>query len=366
MCTGKPRSYGAVALLLMLSAFAGCSSLAEDVDTGVVIARRAHVRSSTAVVAADLYEVERGDQLDILGSEMVENNESWVRVRAYNPERTEGWIESRYVMSSEMLRRSQELAEEDEDTPSQATGQLRASTNLRISPDRMATDNIMMKLDSGSEFDIVGWKRVPKPKQTEETESDDAPKPAGIQRGSRRARQNQETRKADDTEQWYKVRLSRAISPAPAGWVYGKQVELKVPSDIIFYRTGREFVGWQRLDEPKAKSQKSTEAENGPGSWVVLEKSHQESRATDGPDFDRIYVLAYNKGSQEHYTAYRSNDVSGYLPVRIENQGSAKFIVAPIKADDGKIKNYRFKVSRDNEGLIRIEAPKDLPRAKRR
>jgi hypothetical protein len=42
------------------------------------------------------------------------------------------------------------------------------------------------------------------------------------------------------------VRLDATASPAPAGWIYGKQVELAVPSDIIFYRTGREFVGWQR------------------------------------------------------------------------------------------------------------------------
>ncbi len=59
----------------------------------------------------------------------------------------------------------------------------------------------------------------------------------------------------ESTELWYKVRLRPSESPAPAGWVFGKQVELTVPSDIIFYRTGREFVAWQRLDETDAAKQ---------------------------------------------------------------------------------------------------------------
>ena len=39
----------------------GCQTLAKQNDTGVVVARRAQIRSSTAVVAADLLEVNRGD-----------------------------------------------------------------------------------------------------------------------------------------------------------------------------------------------------------------------------------------------------------------------------------------------------------------
>ena len=62
--------------------------------------------------------------------------------------------------------------------------------------------------------------------------------------------QEEEDQEAKETtELWYKVRLAPAISPAPAGWIFGKQVELTVPSDIIYYRTGREFVAWRRLDE---------------------------------------------------------------------------------------------------------------------
>ena len=107
----------------------------------------------------------------------------------------------------------------------------------------------MMRLDSGSSFDIVGWKRVPKPKSSEVIDTDVAPKAGSAQQGNAGTnREKQEDEQEETNELWYKVRLPPSISPAPAGWIYGKQVELKVPSDIIFYRTGREFVAWQRLD----------------------------------------------------------------------------------------------------------------------
>src|ERR1044071_6901259 len=234
----------------------GCSTLAKRNDTGVVVARRAQIRSSTAVVAADLLEVNRGDQVDILDFQDVQDpsdntkKERWLQVRAHDEDNTEGWIESRNVMPDDVLQSARKLADEDKDLPAQASGQLRASSNLRLTPDRSENENIMMRLDSGSTFDIVSWKRVPKPKSSETIESDVAPKIGSAQQGSSSAnKQGQEQEEQEETnELWYKVRLPSVISPAPAGWIYGKQVELTVPSDIIFYRTGREFVAWQRLD----------------------------------------------------------------------------------------------------------------------
>ena len=119
--------------------------------------------------------------------------ERWLRVQAHDEDSTEGWIESRNVMPDDVLQASQKLAEEDNDIPAQATGQLRASSNLRLSPDRSGNENIMMRLDSGSSFEIVGWKRVPKPKASEVIESDVAPKAGSAQQGNTRG--NKEIRK---------------------------------------------------------------------------------------------------------------------------------------------------------------------------
>ena len=357
----------------------GCQTLAKHSSTGVVVARRAQIRSSTAVVAADLKQVNRGDVLDILESTDVSDpsdnsrKERWLRVKARDEDGTEGWIESRNVMPEDVLDSSKKLAEEDKDVPAQATGQLRASSNLRLTPDRSGNENIMMRLDSGSSFDIIGWKRVAKPKSSETIESDVAPKAGSAQQQStaKSGQRGDEQEEPEETnELWYRVRLSASTSPAPAGWIYGKQVELTVPSDIIFYRTGREFVAWQRLDgdqKDKNTTDKDVGREGKPGSWLILEKSSSNQPHTlDEPDFDRIYVLGYDKRNQEHYTAYRSPDLKGYLPARIEGQGDNKaFTVRVQEEEGGPLKEVRYTLYKDARGVLKINAP-NIPQGRRR
>ena len=368
----KIRSLNFILLLTIALVGVGCNTLAKKDETGVVIARRAQVRSSVAVVAADLLEVNRGDVIDILDSVDVEGGERWLRVRAHDEENTEGWIEARNIMPLDVLDRARKLAEEDKDTPVQATGQLRASTNLRISPDRGGNDNILMKLESGSSFEIVGWKRVPKPKTEAAPESDDAPKAGSAQQNTGRKDNDGPKEPEETNELWYKVRLAPSISPAPAGWIYGKQVELTVPSDIIFYRTGREFVAWHRLDDdPSADAAATKNKDIGkevkPGSWVILEKSSSnEPHKLDEPDFDRIYVLGYDKINQEHYTAYRSPDLKGFLPIRVEGRGDNKTFTIKILDENGQKVDAQYTLYRDDRGVLKIAAPNEQPRTRKR
>jgi hypothetical protein len=364
------KSIKFVSTLLLLFISCACTTLAGKEEVGAVIARRAQVRSSTAVVAADLKEVVRGDELDIMDSVTVpDTGERWLHVRTRDAEPVEGWIEARNVISHDMIERSRRLAGDDGDIPPQASGQLRASTNIRFSPDRNGTDNILFKLESGSRFDIMGWKRVPRPKSSETTESDDVPKTGTPQPGSsRRGKKEEEKEPEEADELWYKVRLPPSVSPAPAGWVFGKQVELTVPSDIIFYRTGREFVAWQRLDgeDPSAQQtaakDKDAAKETRPGSWVILEKSSANNpTGTDTSDFDRIYVLGYDKDRQEHYTAYRSPDVNGFLPLRVEGKGDTKTFTVRVQGD-GEPKDIKFKTYMNERGLLKVEALGEIPK----
>ena len=365
------RFYKTVLSLLLLCAASACTTLAGKEEIGAVIARRAQVRSSTAIVAADLKEVVRGDELDILDSATVpDTGERWLHVRTRDAEPVEGWIEARNVISHDMIERSKQIAKEDGDIPAQASGQLRASTNIRFTPDRSGNDNILMKLESGARFDIMSWKRVPRPKSLETTESDDAPKAGAAEQGAgRRKKEKDEPKEPEEVnELWYKVRLPSSISPAPAGWVFGKQVELTVPSDIIFYRTGREFVAWHRLDgeesgtQQSAPKDKDAAKETRPGSWVILEKSStDEANGPDSPDFDRIYVLGYDKDRQEHYTAYRSPDLRGFLPLRVEGKGDSKTFSVRAQSE-GQLKEVKFRAYTNERGLLKVEPLNELPK----
>src|SRR5215207_9295412 len=141
-------------------AVSGVSTIVGLSDTATVIAKTAQIRTSYAVVAADLLEVKRGDRLDVLDQIEFEKI-LWYRVRARDEAKTEGWIEAQHVITNDVLDKSRKLAEDFKDLSPQAAGQLRAASNLRLAPD-MNASNIIFKLASGSAFEIMDWKFVPK------------------------------------------------------------------------------------------------------------------------------------------------------------------------------------------------------------
>ena len=346
------------------SAVSGVSSIVGLEDTATVIAKTAQIRTSYAVVAADLLEVKRGDRLDVLDQVEFERI-LWYRVRARDEAKTEGWIEAQHVITNEVLEKSKKLAEEFKDLPPQAAGQLRAASNLRLAAD-MSAENILFKLANGSTFEIMAWKFVPK---QEVADVDDAAK--GEQKKAARTR-NEEieaAREAGEPEKldekydvWYQVRLDPSVSPAPAGWLFGRQVELQVPTDVVFFRANnRKFVSWQRLDTDQAGKVVATDKLSAPGNWVILSRSNIV-KAIDGvePDFDGIQVLAFDKYDQSYYTAWRSStEVWGQLPLRVEGQGDNKTFIVQLRNPEGRMDEKRFVVFRDKSRL-KVTPPEDI------
>lgn len=333
-------------------------------DTATVIAKTAQIRTSYAVVAADLLEVKRGDRLDV--TDQVEFEKVlWYRVKAHDEARTEGWIEAQNVITSEVLDRSKKLAMEFEGELPQATGQLRAASNLRLAPE-ISTDNVLFKLANGSTFEIMDWKFVPK---QEIPDVDDASK--GDDKDQKRtkskneeieaAKEEGEPDKLDDKyDIWYQVRLDPSVSPAPAGWLFGRQVELAVPSDISFFQqNNRKFVSWGRLDTDTAD--KTTARASTPGSWVILTRTNVV-KAIDGvePDFDGILVLAFDKYDQNYYTVWRtSGEVWGLLPLKLEGTGDNKVFTIKMRNADGKLDDKRFTVFKD-KNRMKVTPPEDI------
>ena len=335
-------------------------------ETGTVIANRAQIRSSYAVVAADLLEVKRGERLDVI-DEIDFEKVHWYRVRANDEDKTEGWIEAQNIITAALLEKSKQIAGEDKDLPQQARGQLRAATNLRLSPEQR-DDNILVKLDSLSNFEIISWRYVPKSQDA--LDIDNARKGEQKQaKGKTRNAELEAAREANEPEKtdekydiWYKVRLDPSVSPAPAGWIFGRQVELQVPNDIVFYQqNNKKFVTWQRLDnietnEKLAKEKDGTKVSK-PGSWVILSRTNLV-KAQDGiePDFDGIMVMAYDKYNEEHYMAYRSGDVWGSLPLKTEGTGDNKTFVLKLR----NIEEKRFVTFKDPRGHLKVTVPEGI------
>lgn len=361
------------AILLFLAAAlsqTACSfldgSILGPTDSATVIAKTAQIRTSYAVVAADLLEVKRGESLDVI-DQMDFEKVLWYRVRAHDDAQTEGWIEAQNVITSATLAKSKALAEEFTNQSPQAAGIIRSPSNLRSAPD-MNPENVLFKLANGSTFEIMTWKFVPK---AEAPDVDDAPK--GQQKSGKRSK-NAEIEAAKEVGEpekieekydiWYQVRLDPSVSPAPAGWLFGRQVELQVPSDIVFFQqNNRKFVTWQRLDADSANKVGVGDKSLAPGSWVILARN-TFSKPIDGvePDFDYILVLAFDKYDQSYYTVWRSSpntEVWGRLPLKVEGKGDNKTFTITLRNPSGQVDEKRFVVFRDKNRL-KVTPPEDI------
>jgi len=363
------------ALMFAVITAAGCTYIEQAVggisnvmgasDTATVIAKTAQIRTSYAVVAADLLEVKRGDQLEVIDQVEFEKV-PWFRVRAKDEAQTEGWIEAQNVITSDTLNKSKKLAEEFQNQAPQAAGIIRSASNLRAAPD-MNPENVLFKLANGSTFEIMSWKFVPK---QEVPDVDDAPK--GQQKSGKRsknaeieaAKEAGEPDKIDEKyDIWYQVRLDRSVSPAPAGWLFGRQVELQVPSDIVFFQqNNRKFITWQRLDAESADKGNVTRSST-PGSWVILTRTNAV-KAIDGvePDFDGILVLAFDKYDQSYYTVWRNannTEVWGTLPLKVDGKGDNKTFTMMLRNAEGKMDEKRFIVFKD-KARLKVTPPEDI------
>lgn len=366
----KIRFLTLVLFITAVIAQTGCSLLDGSVlgpsDTATVIAKTAQIRTSYAVVAADLLEVKRGDRLDVI-DEFEYEKVQWYRVRAFDEAGTEGWIEAQNVITSGTLAKSKAIAEEFKEQSPQAAGIIRSASNLRSAPD-MSPENVLFKLANGSTFEIMAWKFVPK---QEVPDVDDAPK--GQQKTGKRSKNDEieaakeegEPEKIDEKyDIWYQVRLDPSVSPAPAGWLFGRQVELQVPTDIVFFQqNNRKFVTWQRLDADSANKVGVGDKSLAPGSWVVLARNNF-SKPIDGvePDFDYILVLAFDKYDQSYYTVWKSTpnaEVWGQLPLRVDGKGDNKTFTVRLRNSAGQMDEKRFIVFRD-KNRMKVTPPEDI------
>jgi hypothetical protein len=286
----------------------------------------------------------------------------WYRVRAHDETGTEGWIEAQNVITSEVLEKSKELAKQYENASPQASGSLRAASNLRLSPE-IDSKNILYKLATGSNFEIMAWKFVPKEAVDDSGDPDpNEPKSKTLNSDLEAANDKGEPAKLEETyDIWYQVKLDPSVSPAPAGWIFGRQVDLQVPSEIVYFQSNnRKFVTWQRLDTDSA-NKVTTDRNATPGNWVILTRTNYV-KAIDGvePDFDGILVLAFDKYDQSYYTVWRTTgEVWGSLPMRVEGAGDNKTFTLRLRGAEGKMDEKQFVVFKDKNRL-RVTPPEDL------
>jgi hypothetical protein len=311
------------ATLLLLaggSLSASCSGSSALEETAYVAPANVKLRSSTAQISKTVGELRGGDRITIMSRSYSEDGRLWVKIKATNID--EGWAEARFFVKAKTVEESRRIAEMYKDIQTQAIGRSKASLKLRLTPDRSDDNNVATLLSEGTELEIVGRERKPKPAAlVAEAEASPAANKTG----------------GSAYDDWLLVRLKDYVV-LPAGWIYGGSVELEIPPDILYFASsGRRITGWQKIGTVKEDNG------NAGDHYLVLERTI--SNAAEHVDFDRMKVLAYDPASREYTTPFRE-DISGRFPVDLKMEGIRGRFKVPVtdKNNESKVVTYDIEV----------------------
>src|SRR5260370_1415948 len=115
-------------------------------ETDYVSAPQVTLRDQLAQVYNKVGTAKNGDRLDVLDRE-----KRFARVRT--PAGVEGWVEQRYLVTQQVFDGFQKLAQQEKDSPVQATATTRNDTNLHVEPGR-ETEHLY-QLSQGAKVSVL-------------------------------------------------------------------------------------------------------------------------------------------------------------------------------------------------------------------
>jgi hypothetical protein len=290
---------------------------------------QAILRDHVSAVFSKTGVVKNGDRVQIL-----ERERRFARVRTASG--VEGWIEQRSLVPQQVYDGFQELAQQEQNAPVQATGTTRNDTNIHLDPGR-ETEHLY-QLNQGSKVSIL--KRA----TAEKTVPGAMAKPTSAGKG--------DSSKAalPIMEDWWLIR----DPDGHLGWVLARMVDLDVPLEVAQYAEGQRLVAFFVLNQVADGDKKVSQY------LVVL------TEPKDGMPFDynQVRVFTWNVKRHRYETAYREHNLNGFLPVTVaqenfDKEGTLPTFVLQVKDDNGNLSQRKYKM---NTPIVRrVLAPGEQP-----
>jgi hypothetical protein len=304
------RSFSASCLLAVILSglfLAGCKESSKKLDDGVIVNEKVDILNSTALVATKVGQLKRGDEVGIFYKANV-NGVDWVRIEKTGGGEKGGWIEARHVVPKKILDQCLALAKENADIPAQIGGRLKKETRLRLQPGR-ETESVTV-LKGGTTFDILKRVRLEY-------------NPPATAAPAKDAKDNSKEKDPDPDENgqkydyWYLARFPEE-SVYRCGWLYGGSIEIVEPDDIAgMIGSGRKTVAaipfGGTLDK-HGKLQKN---------FFILDKQMFNPEPVD---FDRIYVVRWDKTADNYTSAFYEMNLKGMYPILYKTESETKTI----------------------------------------
>lgn len=284
------------------------------------------LRSDLSTRSQKVGELKFGEKLEVL-----QTRRALVKVRDMGG--SEGWVDGKNLLTGSQMEEFRRTAEASAQMPSQGQAKVFDALNVHTEANRGAPSPF--QIAPGGTAEVLARKvemRVPyrplvqvlasspatakksrrkKGKDQEDTkeEKPEVPPPP-MPRGPALPETWQEMSRTDlppdparpqpKRDDWSLVRLA----PGKVGWVLSRMLYMNIPDEVAQYSEGKRITSYFSLGE----------VQDGPATkhhwlWTTLSKPLEKY------DFDGFRIFIYNTRRQRFETAYRENEVVGYLPV---------------------------------------------------
>jgi hypothetical protein len=325
------RTTPAVLVCLLLAA---CRSeapksraLGEAFVGPATLAMRSELSASSQVLAT----LKHGEKLEVL-----QTRRRLVKVR--NMGGTEGWVDSRYLLSSMQMAELQRTIDQAKSMPSQGRATVFDALNVHNEPNRQSPSPF--QIQAGGSVDVLAHVVTPrvayqspinqllpppkpvarKPKRKKGKKGEKAPEeekpevePPPMPAAPKVPDNWQELSKTDlpddpkspiKADDWSLVRLP----DKKAGWVLMRMLYMAIPDDVAQYSEGKRISSYFSLGEVNDEALTKQH-----WLWTTLTKPLLNC------DYDGMRVFIYNAKRHRYETAYRENEIRGFLPVLRHN-----------------------------------------------
>ena len=231
--------YAFFILTACVLSLSGCKSTLLG-EPAVVVPERMEVRNSTARASRPIGNLKRGDQVKIV-ERTTEGDVNYVRIQG--PEGLDGWASLTNLVTQVNLEKAREMAVSIAGIPVQAACRSGSSIKLRLTPERISDENVLVILPAGTSFEI--YDRETRPKAADPKAAEKEAKEAVAAAAKPAPKSGDTNSSGANYEIWYKVK-PKDNPLIPAGYAYGGSVELDVPQEIAYFmQPDRKIVGWQ-------------------------------------------------------------------------------------------------------------------------
>ena len=302
----KPPARKLLFLITAAVLFSACGRHRQRVlEIDYVAAPQVTLRDQLAQVFNKVGTAKNGDRVEVIDRE-----KRFSKVRLANG--VEGWVEQRYLVSEDVFKAFQKLAQDSKDVPVSGTAVTRNDTNLHVEPGRDAEH--LYQLGQGAKVAVL----------RRETSEKNLP---GAAKAPKQA--------AVPMEDWWLVR----DADGHVGWVLGRLIDIDVPLEVAQYAEGQRIVASFVLNEV-------TDGDKKVPQYLML-----LTEPKDGMPFDynQARVFTWNVKRHRYETAYRER-LNGALPVTISHEvfgkeGDLPTFTLRAKDPSGSVVERKYKMN---------------------